>query len=220
MTDPNDTCESIVGDLQDDFGGKGKLTVTLDAPPPPSGDCPLIAGSGYTGFEHNLYRIEIAAVDSGIAPSFKWSQFGGGLVGRGQLQNAPAPATITITANQQAIINSGLSQFYMEIVSFDPARGHWRVEYGANVTLGSNGTLTLPNPAASGSPGVSFGSPPPNGLVFFRLWNAIELISDFDDVTPLPLQDGILLQFDAAVGTNYVAGDYWTFSVRAGESRT
>jgi Family of unknown function (DUF6519)/Right handed beta helix region len=217
MTDPNDTCESIVDDLQDNFAAKGKLTVTLDDPPPPAGDCPLIAGSGYTGFEHNLYRIEIAAVDSGIAPSFKWSQFGGGLVGRGQLQNAPAPATITITANQQAIINSGLSQFYMEIVSFDSARGHWRVAYGANVTLGSNGTLTLPNPSASGSPGVFFGSPPPNGIVFFRLWNAIELISAFDDVNPLPLQDGILLKFDAAVGANYVAGDYWTFSVRAGD---
>jgi hypothetical protein len=217
LTDPDDTCESIIDDLQDDFAAKGKLTVTLDAPPPPTGDCPLIAGSGYTGFEHNLYRIEIAAVDLGIAPSFKWSQFGGGLVGRGQLLNAPAPATITITANQQAIINSGLSQFYMEIVSFDTARGHWRVVYGANVTLGSNGTLTLPNPAASGSPGVFFGNPSPDGAVFFRLWNAIELISDFDDVTPLPLQDGILLQFDAAVAANYVAGDYWTFSVRAGE---
>ena len=106
----------------------------------------------------------------------------------------------------------------MEVVSFDSARGHWNVTYGANVTLGSNGTLTLPNPATAGSPGVFFGNnPPTDGNIFFRLWNAIVLISDFDGAAPLPLQEGILLQFDVAAGTNYVAGDYWTFSVRAGE---
>ena len=59
--------------------------MTLAAPPPPTGDCPLLAGSGYTGFEHNLYRIEIAKVAAAIPPMFKWSQFGGGLVGRGRL---------------------------------------------------------------------------------------------------------------------------------------
>lgn len=219
--DAADTCDSIVEGLKDNFAAKGRLTVELDAPPPPTGDCPLLEGSGYTGFEHNLYRIEIAQVDAGAAPMFKWSQFGGGLVGRGELRNSPAPASITITANQQAILTSGLSRFYMEIVSYDPApppapatlgRGHWRVVYGANVTLGSNGTLTLPNP---GSADVFFGSPPSNGNVFFRLWNGIVLISDF--VAQRPLQDGILLQFDGVAGSNYVAGDYWTFPVRAGE---
>jgi Family of unknown function (DUF6519) len=219
LTNATDTCESIIERLRDNFVTKGKLTVTLDAPPPPTGDCPLLEGSGYTGFEHNLYRIEIAQVNAGAAPMFKWSEFGGGLVGRGQLRNG-SPRVITITGNQQAIINSGLPKFYMEILNYDPApattlgSGHWRVVYGANVTLGSNGTLTLPNP---GSADVFFGSPPANGSVFFRLWNAIDLISDFDGLTPLPLQDGILLKFDPAVGANYVAGDYWTFSVRAGE---
>ncbi len=220
LTNAADTCDSIIERLRDNFAAKGRLSVTLDAPPPPTGDCPLLEGSGYTGFEHNLYRIEIARVNPGTAPMFKWSQFGGGLVGRGELRNTPTPGRISITANPQAIINCGLSQFYLEILNYDPTlpvtlgRGHWRVVYGANVTLGSNGTLTLPNP---GSADVLFGSPPSNGDVFFRLWNGIHLISDFDALTAQPLQDGILLQFDLVPGAIYVAGDYWTFSVRAGE---
>ena len=214
LTNPDDTCDSIIDRLRDHFEAKGKLTVTLDAPPPPTGDCPLLEGSGYTGFEHNLYRIEIAQLNTGAAPMFKWSQFGGGLVGRGQLRNG-FPGVITITGNQQVIINSGLPQFYMEIVSDDPALGHRRVVYGANVTLGSNGTLTLPNPASSGSANVFFGDHPPgNGTYFFRLWNRIELISAFNLASATPLQDGILLKFE---GAEYVAGDYWTFPVRAGE---
>ena len=28
------------------------------------GDCPVVDGGGYTGFEHNLYRVEIARTNS------------------------------------------------------------------------------------------------------------------------------------------------------------
>ncbi len=223
LTDPNDTCESIIGDLQDDFSTKGRLTVTLDAPPPPGDpDCPLVEGGGYTGFEHNLYRIEIADVKTGLAPHFKWSQFGGGLVGRGLFDNTNR--VITMNAGQQAILNSGLQKFYLEVLVFDPVPpatvglGHWRVAYGANAVLGSNGVLTLPNPLANTNAEVFFGDPPGDGEVFFRLWNAIAPVADFDDlVNPEPLQDGILLQFDPAAAGNYRPGDYWTFPVRAGD---
>src|SRR5437764_8627220 len=37
------------------------------------GDCPVVGGGGYTGFEHNLYRIEIADTNGGPV-RFKWSQ--------------------------------------------------------------------------------------------------------------------------------------------------
>ncbi len=222
LTDPADTCETIYDDLQDDFAGLGRLTVTLDAPPPPGDpDCPLVEGGGYTGFEHNLYRIEIANVKTGVAPQFKWSQYGGGLVGRGLFDNTNR--IITINAGQQAILNSGLQKFYLEVLVFDPlppavtGLGHWRVAYGANVTLGSNGTITLPDPLANTNPEVFFGDPPADGDVFFRLWNAIAPIADFDGPAPLPLQDGILLQFDPAAAGKYRPGDYWTFPVRAGD---
>ena len=48
------------------------------------GDCPLVLGGGYTGFEHFLYRSNRRARCRTPA-HFKWSRFNGGLVGRGEL---------------------------------------------------------------------------------------------------------------------------------------
>jgi hypothetical protein len=63
---PNDDC-SAVARIRDNFDAKGKLTVT----PAPAivipGDCPVEAGGGYTGFEHYLFRIEIAEPEGGEA---------------------------------------------------------------------------------------------------------------------------------------------------------
>lgn len=224
MTDPEDTCDSIIDDLRDNFGTKGKLTVTLDAPVVVGGDCPVTDDGGYTGFEHNLYRVEVAQTNSGT-PSFKWSQFGGGLVGRGKFD--AAKFTLTIDANDQAIINSGLQEFYLEAYRFNPlppaspaslGTGHWEVFYGATVTLNSGtGVFSLP-PVAD--PKTIFGAAIPGPAAtsyFFRLWNGIKPIADFDGPNPAELQDGIMLKFQPAVGANYAPGDYWTFPVRAGD---
>jgi hypothetical protein len=206
---PTDTCEKIRGRLQDDFGNKGKLKATLQPPTVVTGECPTLGGGGYTGFEHQLYRIEIADVNSG-PPQFKWSQFGGGLVGRGNLVTG-SPNKIQITANLQAIASSGLSSFYLEALAYDNELGRWRVKYGVMATL-SNGDLTLGTTAVFGTVG-------PAGSTFFRLWNGIELVRDAN--TELPNQVGIFLDFDnPAPASKYVPGDYWTFPVRAGEIRT
>ncbi len=52
-------------------------------------------------------------------PQFKWSQYGGGLVGRGHFDNPSKQ--VTIKANLQAITNSGLPSFYLEALEFDAA---------------------------------------------------------------------------------------------------
>ena len=184
------------------------LTVSLDPTINPGGECPTVAGGGYTGFEHNLYRVEIAAVDSG-PPQFKWSQYGGGLVGRGHF-DAPSK-TVTIKANLQAITNSGLSSFYLEAVEYDAALGHWRVTYGAPATL-SNDVLAL-DPKVFGTIPAN---PNPDDTTFFRLWNGIDLVDKYVD-KELPNAVGIHLDFEKPVPGNYVPGDYWTFPVRAGE---
>lgn len=209
-----DTCESIVKDLQDKFDAKGKLTVRLQAPPPTGGDCEIKAAGGYTGFEHNLYRIEIAQVKSGAAAMFKWSRFNGGLVGRGVF--SAANRKVTLTGNIQAILNSGLSSFYLEALEFDPSAvgdyGYWRTTYGARATLDSNGSLSLP---VAGSAGEIFGTLT-DGTFFFRLWDEVAKIDDFQ--SEKFLQDGITLDFDKAAAAGlYTPGDYWTFPVRAGE---
>ncbi len=204
---PGEDCMSIRDQL-DDSAARGHLTVRLQPTEEIAGDCPVVLGGGYTGFEHFLYRIEIAALDAGTEPHFKWSQFNGGLVGRGELLDSPN--RIRITSNRAAIVNSGLSAFYCEIVAFDEERGTWNVTYGADVTLQDGelhvGTERLGAFAAS------------TNSVFIRLWNGIDAISGFTDTTsPIELLDGIQLVFDAPAGANYTAGDYWTFKVRAGE---
>ena len=95
----------------DNFAGKGKLTVTPDPAIVITGDCPVEAGGGYTGFEHYLYRVEIADPAGGAA-RFKWSRFNGGLHGRGVFKagGAPGTGTVTISANDQMINHCGLTE--------------------------------------------------------------------------------------------------------------
>ena len=165
-------------------------------------------GGGYTGFEHFLYRIEIAALNAGTEPHFKWSQFNGGLVGRAELLSAPN--RLRVTANRAAIVNSGLGSFYCELVALDAERGTWNVTYGADVTL-VDGELHV-STERLGAFAAS------TDTVFIRLWNGIAPVSGFTvAASPAELLDGIQLVFDAPASANYTAGDYWTFKVRAGE---
>lgn len=207
---PGEDCHSIYDQLQDDPAAKGTLTVELQPTQVVAGDCPVVEGGGYTGFEHHLYRIEIAETAAPDA-MFKWSQFNGGLVGRGQFI-AGTPNRVTITANQTAIVTSGLTEFYLEALQYSAEHGHWRIVYGTMATLNNQQELELD---ATSVFGVFPASADP---VFFRLWNGIEPIADYTDtVNPGELRDGILLTFDAPAGGNYRPGDYWTFPVRAGE---
>jgi len=212
---PNEDCSAAAG-LQDDLGTRGRLTVSPAPVLNITGDCPLEAGGGYTGLEHYLYRIEIADPDGAGRARFKWSQWNGGLVGRGIFTaGAPGTATLAITANDQMINHCGLQDFYLEALAPDGARGGWTVRLTADATLSQDGVLALSNvqgawPAAAPSSG------------FFRLWNGIERVQDFPPGGPNPveLKDGIRVELDAASAgnANYLPGDYWTFPVRAAGS--
>jgi hypothetical protein len=213
-----DTCESIIPKLKDDFGSKGKLRVELKPTVAIVTDCPVVDAGGFTGFEHRLYRIEIAATDRPSPEAyFKWSQFNGGLVGTGDF-NAVS-RKVTIRGNRNAILYSGVTGFYLEALDFDPALGYWQVVYGAKATLGADGMLTLPDPAAA--PGDIFkgGIPPAPaiGQRFFRLWNGIERVDGFTAaLKDLPDNLGIVVRFDAEAAGRYSPVDFWTFEVRAG----
>jgi hypothetical protein len=203
----NDNCETIRSQLQDNFAAKGKLKVTLQPTVAVGGDCPVVEGGGYTGFEHQTYRVEIADVAAGPA-SFKYSRFNGGLVGRGVFD--AVALRVNITANLAAINTSGLSQFYLEAEEFNAARGHWRVTYGAPVTLNASNQLVLP---AAPTFGAMPTSPDP---VFFRLWDGIRQIAAFPiSAAPVELEAGIRLEFDPVAPGVYAPRDYWLFTVRA-----
>lgn len=212
--DANDSCESVAGKVEDDPSKKGKLRASLLPPTIIPGDCLVVEGGGYVGFEHFLYRVEIARTDA-AGVFFKWSQFNGGLVGRGDFDPGVGVSNkkITLTANDQAIKTAGLSGFYLEVIQYDAHRGCWRVTYGADVTLNGDELQVATERYTE--------LVIPSGRVFFRLWNELRPITDFPRVIaptePNELRDGIRLEFDADSGSNYQEGDYWTFPVRAGE---
>ena len=127
---------------------------------------------GYTGFEHNLYRIEIAELKPAQPPMFKWSQFNGGLVGTGFFDATPTPPTLTVIGNKSAIATSGLTDCYVEAFELDAQLGYWKLTYAAPATLGDDDTISLKTASFGAIPG---GTTPR----FFRLWNGLRLISDF-----------------------------------------
>ena len=204
----DEDCTTIASKLVDEAAGKGRLTVSLQPEITDAGECPVVTGGGYSGMEHNLYRVEIAALNA-PEPQFKWSQFNGALVGRGTFV-AGTPNRCTIKANRTAIVSSGLTELYLEALEHDAQLGHWRVVYGALATLNSQHELDL---AATPRYGTI---PSTAGQVFFRLWNGIAPVADFASAAK-ELRDGISLQFDAPAAASYRPGDYWTFPIRAGE---
>src|SRR5688572_18455459 len=206
----DEDCTTIAGKLADDPSSLGRLTVSLAPVVSLGGDCPVVGGGGYTGFEHHLYRVEIA---DGTGPArFKWSQWNGGLAGRGRFDATETPAKVLIDAGRAPIVNSGLASFYLEALQYDELEGRWLVVYGTTATLNSDHDLELAAPPTFGA------LPSTTGSVFFRLWNGIAEIGAFTNAAnPQPLRDGIRLVFEPAAAGNYRPGDYWTFPVRAGE---
>jgi hypothetical protein len=204
-------CHTIGERLTDDPADRGRLTASLAPVVVIAGDCPVVGGGGYTGFEHCLYRIEIADTAPADPARFKWSQWNGGLVGRGSFDATTTPNRVMLDAGRAAIVHSGLTEFYLEALEYDALAGAWQVVYGTLATLNTEHDLELAAPA-------SFGALPSTlEPVFIRLWNGIADIAAFPATgTPVELRDGIRLAFDAPGAGNYRPGDYWTFPVRAG----
>jgi hypothetical protein len=208
-------CGNLGSRLQDDPEAQGRLTVTPAATLEITGDCPVQAGGGYTGFEHFLYRIEITEPDPLGSGRFKYSRFNGGLVGRGTHEpmvdaDGNPIDSILIRANEQMVNLCQLSEFYVEVLAPGPADdpGQWRVTLTANASLAVDGRLLLT--AVEGSwPGL------PTEEALFRLWDGLRNIDEF--LVPTALDQGIELSFDppAADLGNYRPGDFWTFPVRA-----
>ena len=206
-----DDCGNLQDKLDDNFDLKGRLTVSAEEITI-SGECPVEAGGGYTGFEHYLMRIEVMEADADGNARIKWSRFNGGLVGRGSYNSLTEQ--LTITANDQMINHCGLTDFYLEALQQND-QGCWDIVFRADATLGEDGVLGLSD-IVSGSvwPGDSA------GRAFFRLWDGKGLIGDYP-VGPNPDELveglGIRLQLDAplADNSNYKPGDYWNFPLRA-----
>lgn len=221
-----ETCEEVARRVQDDLRAptRGRLRATLAPTSVTAGDCPVVEHGGFAGLEHNLFLIEIAAIDEAATPTsagpyFKWSPLGGGLVGRGQLN---ASGHFELRGGREAILRAGLTDVYVELLEPRPLRAgapvsdrdaalaeRWEVVYGARATLSSDGALLFTQDIV--------GAPPVSGAPrACRIWHGLRAISEFPTglATPNGLRDGIRLEFDPSL--TYVAGDRWSFTVRAG----
>lgn len=209
----DDCCSGIPLKLNPNEDRIGRLSVSLEPATSVGGDCPVVGGGGYTGFEHHLYRIEIAETD-GAEPQFKWSPFNGGLVGRGRFDDSGSTNTVVLTANRNTIVNAGTLDFYLEALALNPDSGNWEVIYGTRVSRNPNDELEVQGSPLLGS------FPADSKPSFFRLWHGIDAISPFTNAaSPKELIDGIQLTFEDPSTKHYEPGDYWTFPVRAGEIR-
>ena len=135
-------------------------------------------------------------------PMFKWSRSNGGLVGRGTFD--PVARKLTIRANRQPILRSGLQSFYLEAFEPLPQRPaqpapadpdltaelaeEWRLVYGARAVLASDEEIDLTEDLFGAMPGAS------GRTFFFRLWDDIRPVADFT-AADVELRDGIQLQF-------------------------
>lgn len=208
----DEACTTIADRLRDDPAAKGRLSVSLAPVVALVGDCPVVGGGGYTGFEHSLYRVEIAVTAPADPVRFKWSAWNGGLVGRGRFDATINPNRVHMDSGRTAIVTSGVTDFYLEALQYDALDGTWNVVYATQATLNTDHELELAAPPAFGA------LPSTTDPVFFRLWNGIADVAAFTNAaTPVELRDGIRLVFDAPAAGNFRHGDYWTFKVRAGE---
>ncbi len=197
---------------------RGTLRASLRPATVIGGDCPVPDDGGFTGFEHQLYRIEVAQADA-AGTWFKHSRFNGGLVARGLVAlGGPAPH-FTLTANDLAVRTAGQTGFYLEVVRLEQTVGAWQVIYGADVELDGDDLNVVTERLTSATTGftLSNSAGPNDPGVFFRLWDGVRPITDFPagGGDPTVLAHGIRLEF-AGPADRYRPGDFWTFHLRAG----
>ncbi|GGX79731.1 hypothetical protein GCM10007160_03900 [Litchfieldella qijiaojingensis] len=193
--------------LLDDPDQQGHLTVTPAPTLAIGGDCPVQAGGGYSGFEHYLFRIEVASPTTDGEARFKYSRFNGGLVGRGTFDNALDQ--ISVLANDQMIDHCGLDDFFLEVLAPHDSGTYWEVVMEADASSVGDGVLSLTN-IVGAWPGAA------SDEAFFRLWDGTRLIQTFATGAPVDFELGLRLTFDppTADNANYRPGDYWTFPLR------
>jgi hypothetical protein len=232
------TCQSAAPQWPVSAGQLSNMPATST----PSGPCCLTTGSGYTGVENQLYRVEIhnPGSPSGTGATFKWSR-----------ENASVQTTITAinpgtnSAGKPASVLTVASLGRDQVLGF--SAGNW-VEitnqtnddlcqpgtlYKIDSVTPANNTITLTTETT-----ITLGS---NAYTRLIRWDqagtiqtsANKTYTDLDSVetgpldqgfygipvptdgTELILENGIAVSFNLAPVTgSYLPMDYWTFSAR------
>ena len=168
-------CNTIVDRLRDDPSPQGPADRVAGAGRSRiGGDCPVVGGGGYTGFEHNLYRIEIADTTAGGAGALQVVAVERRPGRARPLRRRPSTRPRDHRRRPRGDRQLGLTEFYLEALQYDELGRRLDAWSTARIaTLNTDHDLELAAPPAS----ARCRRPPTP--VFFRLWNGIADIAAF-----------------------------------------
>ncbi len=210
----------------------------------PSGPCCLTAGTGYTGVENQLYRVEIQAPGAigGANATFKWSRENAS-VQTGVTGIAPGANSLGNPSSVLTVLSLGRDQ----VLGF--TAGNW-IEitnetfddnclpgelYQIDSVTPSNNTITLVNPLSSNFPPSSLQANKYTRIIrwdqsgqvytsdnkpYFNLTGSNGAIPVPTDGTKLLLENGLVVVFGLSVATGvYLPMNYWNFAARSADGK-
>lgn len=200
-----------------DYDGVDKLFVNMNNPP----SRPTLKATtiqGYSGLENQLYRIEIhqGNADTPKAnPTFKWSRDNGS-VEFGIDQTAQAQEKDSKVIH---LVGAGLLPGRPKLEALDCVEvidTSW-VPFGAPGPLYSvvTGVDPIENTVTLDQAVDTPGTP-----VLLRRWDSAPIPGDVPtDGSPVTIDNGIEVVFDAPSGATYARGDFWLIPARAATGR-
>lgn len=202
----------------------GRLTTSIDVPPPSDDPCIISPSGGYRGVENRLYRVEIhtagtASDPPGAAPpKFKWSRYNASIASTIEALSASRAELTVATLGRDQVLRFNVGD-WIEVLDD-------RIEYDvdtaghmAQVTAldEANRIITIDPPV----PATTDLDPsdPTRHTRIVRWDQQLNVdtngLLDVDaTVGPIGIQDGIRVEFGE--GT-YKVADYWVFAARTAD---
>ncbi len=200
--------------------GQGRLTTQLQELTPPTNPCTLGPAGGYRGLENHLYRVEIHTGGNLGGATFKWSRENGSVVFAIDEFVTGHPEQVRIKSlGKDQILGLKIGDWVEVLDDRAELQGPTGTLAKINdITPHPDGGFVLElsaNVAAHASPPV----PAPFTHPKLRRWDQVlnfeadgSVKTNASAATLFDLEHGLQVKFS---GSDFHAGDYWTFSARA-----
>ena len=179
-------------------------TLTVDTKPAgvEPNPCAIPQSGGYRGLENRLYRVEVHAAGPAATATFKWSRDNGAVV-----------VPVTFTGGPKQVQAAGLGRDRVlglkvgDWVELSGDQTEWKGEAGTLARIDDISTDLVITLSASVSAHAAETHPK------LRRWDQASDAVPVQPGTAVDLEDGLTVEF---AGTDFRAGDYWTFTARVG----
>lgn len=196
------TCDTPLAQWAPEASG-GLLSTELDTPAIPPDPCSPLPGSAFRGLENRLYRVEIHQPGNVGQATWKWSRDNGAVTFSIREFRPNEPKRVELVRMGRDAMLSIKKDDWTEILG-DKTDLH-----------GTGGTIAQVDVADTATRIVTFKSDvdahETEAHPIVRRWDgAVQTTSN----NAIELEDGIHVRFS---GSNFRAGDYWTFTARTAE---